>query len=132
MQNKRYKYYGISSTTFDIGTQNVRHIDFWSSPCFSLPGKYSKEFFIYKKNLIIKLSSDVYIHFAIDGEIGKIAVLKKQAETLPSILNACFSIHICVEQVSMNDFQALVFTWLLPDFPSTLPNLFFQLHSMFS
>ena len=65
-------------------------------------------FFIYKKNLIIKLSSDVYIHFAIDGEIGKIAVLKKQAETLPSILNACFSIHICVEQVSMNDFQALL------------------------
>ena len=65
-------------------------------------------FFIYKKNLIIKLSSDVYIHFAIDEEIGKIAVLKKQAETLPSILNACFSIHICVEQVSMNDFQALL------------------------
>ena len=35
----RYKYYGIISTTFATGTQNVRCIDFPSFACFSLRGK---------------------------------------------------------------------------------------------
>ena len=40
MQNKKVKmYYGITSTTFGTGTQNVRRVDFPSSAHFSLPGK---------------------------------------------------------------------------------------------
>ena len=32
------------------------------------------------------LSNDIYIHFPLENEIGKIAILKKYAETLRSIL----------------------------------------------
>ena len=40
MQNKKVKmYYGITSTTFGTGTQNVRRVDFPSSAYFSLRGK---------------------------------------------------------------------------------------------
>ena len=35
---------------------------------------------------MIKFSNDIYIYFALEKEIGKIAVLKKHAETLRSIL----------------------------------------------
>ena len=45
---KAFKYYGITSRTVDIGTQNVRHIDFPSLDYFSLPGKWSKQMFIIK------------------------------------------------------------------------------------
>ena len=34
-----------------------------------------------------QLSNDIYIHFALGKEIGKIAVLKRHAETPNSILN---------------------------------------------
>ena len=37
-----YKYYGITSTTFGNGTQNVRRVDFSRSAYFNLPGKSSK------------------------------------------------------------------------------------------
>ena len=37
-----YKYYGITSTIFGTGTQNIRRIDFLDSAYFSLPGKKSK------------------------------------------------------------------------------------------
>ena len=33
------KYYGITSTTFGTGTQNVRRVDFPSLGYFSLPKK---------------------------------------------------------------------------------------------
>ena len=36
---------------------------------------------------IIKLSNNIYIHFALEKEVEKIVVLKKHAETLRSILN---------------------------------------------
>ena len=36
---KGYEYYGITSTRFGTGTQNVRRVDFPSSAYFSLPGK---------------------------------------------------------------------------------------------
>ena len=40
MQNKRTEVLWYkTSTTFDIGTQNVRGIDFPSLASFSLPGK---------------------------------------------------------------------------------------------
>ena len=39
MQNKKYKYYSITSTSFGTGTQNVRYLDFTSSAYFNLPGK---------------------------------------------------------------------------------------------
>ena len=32
-----FKYYGITSTTFGAGTENIRHVDFPSSACSSLP-----------------------------------------------------------------------------------------------
>ena len=36
---KGYEYYGITSTRFGTGTENVRRVDFPSSAYFSLPGK---------------------------------------------------------------------------------------------
>ena len=47
MQNKRiwvlcrirgFEYYSLISTIFGTRTQNVKHADFSSSACFSLPG----------------------------------------------------------------------------------------------
>ena len=35
---------------------------------------------------MINLCSDIYIHFALEKEIGKIVILKKDAEMLRSIL----------------------------------------------
>ena len=37
---------------------------------------------------IIKFSNDIHIYFALEKEIGKIAILKKHTETLLSILKA--------------------------------------------
>ena len=37
IQNRGYKYYDITSTTFGTGTQNVRRVDFPSSAYFSPP-----------------------------------------------------------------------------------------------
>ena len=34
-----YKYYGITLTAFDTGTQNVKRVDFPSSAYFSFPEK---------------------------------------------------------------------------------------------
>ena len=39
---------------------------------------------------MIKISNDIYIHFALEKKIGKIVILKKQAETLRSILKTPF------------------------------------------
>ena len=36
MQNKRYKCYGITSTTFGTGTKNVQRVDFTSLAVFSV------------------------------------------------------------------------------------------------
>ena len=44
--------------------------------------------FISKESSIIKLSSDIYIYFALEKELATIVILKKHAETLRSILNS--------------------------------------------
>ena len=42
--------------------------------------------YIYMYIYIIKLSKDIHIHFALEKEIRKIAILKKHTEALRSIL----------------------------------------------
>ena len=41
---------------------------------------------------MIKLSSGIHIHFALEKEIGKIAILKKHTEILRSILK-CLNVY---------------------------------------
>ena len=43
------------------------------------------QFLFINKNLAIKLPNDIHVHFALEKEIGKIAVLKMPPETLRSI-----------------------------------------------
>ena len=44
------------------------------------------------KNLVIKLSDNIHVHFALEKEIGKMAVLKMHPETLRSILKMALRI----------------------------------------
>ena len=42
---------------------------------------------------MIKLSNDIYIHFALEKEIGNSVILKNHAETLRSILLSIPTFH---------------------------------------
>ena len=44
----------------------------------------------------MKVSKDIYIHFSLEKEIGKIVILKKHAETLHSILKILLRIFLSI------------------------------------
>ena len=79
----------INSTAFGTGTLNVRHNALiLRVRHISAFVENNSDIFLYvNKVQSLKLFNDIYIHFALEKEIGKIIILKKHPETLHSILN---------------------------------------------
>ena len=71
----------------------MRRLDFPSSAYLGLPVKHPNEFLYVNKVQSLSFPNDIYIHFALEKEKGNVAVFKKHAETLRSILKVFYIIR---------------------------------------
>ena len=53
----------------------------------------------------MKLFNDIYIHFALEKEIGKIVILKEHAETLCSVLKRRI-FNLLIDSSSLSNFSS--------------------------